>query len=93
MVGRVSSLTEQKLSNIELFLSLKMNFNYLKKFIINLTREQIGNKRGGRGKSKNPSPTCANWCCPLMQFYPDIPAGYMYIIKWLNLYVEARNNK
>jgi hypothetical protein len=86
MVGRVSSLTEQKLSNIELFLSLKMNFNYL-------TREQWGTTRGGRGKSKNPSPTCANWCCPLMQFYPDIPAGYMYIIKWLNLYVEARNNK
>jgi len=71
MVGRVSSLTEQKLLNIELFLSLKMNFNYLKKFIINLTREQIGNKRGGGEGEKQKS--LPNVCKLVLPTYAVLP--------------------
>jgi len=72
MVGRVSSLTEQKLLNIELFLSLKMNFNYLKKFIINLTREQIGNKRGGGGEGEKQK-SLPNVCKLVLPTYAVLP--------------------
>jgi hypothetical protein len=63
MFGRISSLIEQKLLNLEFFLSLKTNLNYCFYFIINLTRECIGNK-GEKKESKKSLPDVCKLVLP-----------------------------